>query len=88
MVVESASRLMIVERRDFYNLIRKEPILAVKLLWSFVQSLSGRLRSANDLLSDARANIEDDETIPFLNPESYAEEGADIVEPPALVPEE
>ncbi|MBL92170.1 MAG: protein phosphatase [Myxococcales bacterium] len=87
-VVESASRLMIVERRDFYNLIRKEPILAVKLLWSFVQSLSGRLRSANDLLSDARANIEDDETIPFLNPESYAEEGADIVEPPALVPEE
>ena len=87
-VVESASRLMVMERRDFYNLIRKEPILAVKLLWSFVQSLSGRLRSANDLLSDARAGNEEDDTIPFLNPESFTADTSDIVEPPLDIPEE
>ncbi len=90
-IVEGDTRLMIIERRDFYNLIRKEPILAVKLLWSFVQSLSGRLRDANEQLLDARMATEDDETIPFLDPGNVFMEDDDdsgFIEPPALNAEE
>ncbi len=33
-----------IRRSDFYNLLRKDPTLAVKLLWNFIQTLSTRLR--------------------------------------------
>ncbi len=38
------SRLLVIKREDFYEIIKKEPPLAVKLLWSFVQVLADRLR--------------------------------------------
>jgi CRP-like cAMP-binding protein len=38
------SRLLMIRRNDFYEVIKKEPPLAVKLLWSFVQVLADRLR--------------------------------------------
>ena len=41
-------------RRDFYEIIRKEPVLATKLLWSFVQVLTERLRKTTADLSGAR----------------------------------
>lgn len=45
-------------RRDvLMDLLRREPPLAVKLLWSFVQTLSGRLRSVNQDLSDAKKQL-------------------------------
>ena len=34
-----------------------EPILAVKLLWSFVQVLSNRLRATNNELSEVRQEL-------------------------------
>jgi CRP-like cAMP-binding protein len=46
-------RLAVVRRKDFYDIIRKEPELAVKLLWSFVQVLGARLRKTTSDLSDA-----------------------------------
>jgi len=46
-------RLAMVKRKDFYDIIRKEPELAVKLLWSFVQVLGTRLRKTTSDLSDA-----------------------------------
>jgi len=46
-------RLAVVRRKDFYDIIRKEPELAVKLLWSFVQVLGSRLRKTTSDLSDA-----------------------------------
>jgi serine/threonine protein phosphatase PrpC len=48
-----ATRLAVVRRKDFYDIIRKEPDLAVKLLWSFVQVLGTRLRKTTSDLSDA-----------------------------------
>ena len=45
--------LAVVRRKDFYDIIRKEPDLAVKLLWSFVQVLGTRLRKTTSDLSDA-----------------------------------
>jgi len=46
-------RLAVMRRKDFYDIIRKEPELAVKLLWSFVQVLGVRLRKTTSDLSDA-----------------------------------
>ena len=47
--------------RGFYEIIRKEPPLSVKLLWSFVQVLAERLRKTTAELSGARleAHAED-----------------------------
>ncbi|HYU15472.1 MAG TPA: Stp1/IreP family PP2C-type Ser/Thr phosphatase [Candidatus Acidoferrum sp.] len=48
------SRLLYIRRKDFYALIKKEPGLSVKLLWSFVQVLAERLRKTTAELSGAR----------------------------------
>jgi CRP-like cAMP-binding protein len=48
-----AARLITVRRKDFYAIIKKEPQLAVKLLWSFVQVLADRLRKTTADLSGA-----------------------------------
>ena len=48
------SRLLIVRRPEFFNLVRTHHDLAVKLLWSFLGVLAGRLRSTNQELGVAR----------------------------------
>ncbi len=45
------ARLMIITRTDFYEIIRNESKLSVKLLWSFVQVLTDRLRKTTAQLS-------------------------------------
>ncbi len=45
--------LVVIKRKDFYEIIKKEPELATKLLWSFVQVLGARLRKTTSDLSDA-----------------------------------
>ena len=60
-----STRVLVVQRRSFYTLIRKEPVLAVKLLWSFVQVLSRRLRETNEQLSGARTALESRD-LPFM----------------------
>jgi hypothetical protein len=49
-----ASRLIAIRRKDFYEIIKKEPTLSVKLLWSFVQVLAERLRKTTSDLDAAR----------------------------------
>ncbi|MCC7071059.1 MAG: cyclic nucleotide-binding domain-containing protein [Deltaproteobacteria bacterium] len=66
------TRLLVVQRRSFYTLIRKEPVLAVKLLWSFVQVLSRRLRETNEQLSGVRSALESRD-IPFMEIEDVDE---------------
>jgi serine/threonine protein phosphatase PrpC/CRP-like cAMP-binding protein len=51
---DEPSRVLMLRRRDFYEIIRKEPVLATKLLWSFVQVLTERLRKTTADLSGAR----------------------------------
>lgn len=48
-----STRLMVLSRQSFYQLVRTEPVLSSKLLWSFVQVLSIRLRYTNEVLSGA-----------------------------------
>ena len=47
------TRLVVISRKDFYDLIKREPASAVKLLWSFVQVLGHRLRKTTSDLSNA-----------------------------------
>ena len=51
------TRVMVIARQDLMNLMKRESILAVKMLWSFVQVLSDRLRATNSELSEARQEL-------------------------------
>ncbi len=51
---DGQTRLLIIRRKDFYDIIRNENKLSVKLLWSFVQVLAQRLRKTTADLSGAR----------------------------------
>jgi len=63
-----ATRVLIVRKSDIMNLMRKESVLAVKLLWSFVQVLSQRLRTANNELSEALQELTATQAVaPFTN---------------------
>jgi len=57
--------LLIMRRDEFFGLIRGEPVIASKLLWSFVQVLSGRLRQTNDALQGARQDRSKEATEEF-----------------------
>jgi PPM family protein phosphatase len=48
-------KLLSIARHDFYEILRKEPPLAVKLLWSFVRVLAERLRATTAELTDVRS---------------------------------
>jgi len=47
------TQLVALSRKDFYDIIKREPASAVKMLWAFVQVLGQRLRKTNHDLSDA-----------------------------------
>jgi len=55
--VEDTSGISI-DRDSLLKLMRRESLLAVKLLWSFVQVLSERLRNTNDALTDLRHELD------------------------------
>lgn len=59
------TRCMVIRRSELMALMRREPVLAVKLLWSFVQVLSDRLRATDARLSQARQERAAPETRPF-----------------------
>ncbi|MGI5863026.1 MAG: Stp1/IreP family PP2C-type Ser/Thr phosphatase [Myxococcales bacterium] len=64
------TRVMIISRAELMNLMRKEPVLAVKLLWSFVQVLSDRLRATNAELSQTRQELAIAQAVqPFMEEE-------------------
>ncbi len=54
---EDAAKLMVLRRRDFFDLVRKDHDVAVKLLWSFLGVLTERLRRTSRELGDARDQI-------------------------------
>jgi CRP-like cAMP-binding protein len=54
---EDAAKLMVLRRRDFFDLVRKDHDVAVKLLWAFLGVLTERLRRTSRELGDARDQI-------------------------------
>jgi PPM family protein phosphatase len=51
------SELIVLHRSDFFELLRKEPELAVKLLWQFLGVLADRLDQTSRDLSTAREEL-------------------------------
>lgn len=49
-VATDGTRLVVISRKDFYDIIKREPASAVKMLWSFVQVLGQRLRKTTEAL--------------------------------------
>jgi serine/threonine protein phosphatase PrpC len=62
---EDRTRALVLKRQDFNEIIRNDPRLSVKLLWSFVQVLAQRLRKTTADLTGARQDTPDvtDETM-------------------------
>ncbi len=48
-----------IDRDSLLKLMRRESLLAVKLLWSFVQVLSERLRSTNEALTGVKVELDE-----------------------------
>ena len=55
--VTAAGNVLCLRREQFFGLIRTEPVIGTKLLWSMVQGLSGRLRETNEALVGARREL-------------------------------
>jgi CRP-like cAMP-binding protein len=71
LVTESGKALRI-SRREFEQILRKEPPLAVKLLWSFTQSLAGQVRETAESLAKARAALATAAAAPAPEPEDLS----------------
>jgi CRP-like cAMP-binding protein len=47
-----------IDRDSLLKLLRRDSLLAVKLLWSFVQVLSERLRNTNEALTGLKSELD------------------------------
>jgi PPM family protein phosphatase len=63
------TELLGITQYDMGTLMRKDPVLGVKILWSLSQGLSIRLRASNDELHDFRLATPDTERRPFVRME-------------------
>lgn len=54
---EGESKLMAMKRRDFFDIVRKDHDVAVKLLWSFLGELTERLRKTSRELGESREQL-------------------------------
>lgn len=72
-VVESG-KILAISRSDFYDIVRREPRLAVKLLWSLLSILTGRLRKTTADLADAKTATG---LVPDLTDDLHEEEISD-----------
>lgn len=54
---DDETKLLSIRRRDFFDVLRKEHDIAVKLLWSFLGVLTQRLRSTSRELGEAREQL-------------------------------
>ncbi|NVB42234.1 cyclic nucleotide-binding domain-containing protein [Pseudenhygromyxa sp. WMMC2535] len=82
-------KLLTINSEDFYEILRKEAPLAVKLLWSFVQELNLRLRQTSQALSTVRpveapAEVEEIEEIEDLSDELMPSESSTAMSRAAL----
>lgn len=52
------AKLMTMKRKDFFDIVRKDHDVAVKLLWAFLGVLTERLRTTSSDLGDARDQLQ------------------------------
>ena len=56
-IAEGSTELMVLRRADFFEILRKEHQLAVKLLWQFLGVLADRLAETSKELGNAREEL-------------------------------
>jgi CRP-like cAMP-binding protein len=71
------SELMVIRRSDFFEILRNEHQLAVKLLWQFTGVLAERLADTTRSLGSARAELAVELTQDDVTPEIFGEEDDD-----------
>ena len=83
-VSASDSELMVIRRTEFFEILRKEHQLAVKLLWQFLGVLADRLAETNRELGQAREELaaEDISDALFEEVEDEEEDRKTLVLPP------
>jgi len=59
--------LMVVERSKFFELMKKEPKISVKLLWSFLKVFSARLRATTNELTEAKNTKKEEENLDLFD---------------------
>jgi serine/threonine protein phosphatase PrpC/CRP-like cAMP-binding protein len=72
---QGRSELMVIRRRDFFELLRNEHSLAVKLLWQFLGVVADRLADTSRELGQVREELEaedlTEELFEEIDPEDY-----------------
>ncbi|MBX3184060.1 MAG: Stp1/IreP family PP2C-type Ser/Thr phosphatase [Polyangiaceae bacterium] len=79
---EGTSELMVIRRADFFDILRKEHQLAVKLLWQFTGVLADRLAATNRELSVAKEGLGD--AIQEIYPEDEDDDRKTLIMLPPL----
>jgi CRP-like cAMP-binding protein len=71
---EGACELIVIRRGDFFEILRKEHELAVKLLWQFLGVLADRLDQTSKDLRVARAELTAEDVTAEIFPDLAEEE--------------
>ncbi len=77
--------LMVIRRRDFFELLRSEHALAVKLLWQFLTVVSDRLAETSRELGQAREELAAEDLTDELFEELDYEEDDEEMDRPTLI---
>jgi PPM family protein phosphatase len=80
-IASEPSELIVLHRSDFFEILRKEAELAVKLLWQFLGVLADRLDQTSRDLSSAREELNAEDITDDMFVEEAAEEGLAKTDP-------
>jgi CRP-like cAMP-binding protein len=85
-VAESISELMVIRRQEFFEILRKEHQLAVKLLWQFTGVLADRLAETTRELGAAKEELAAEDITSEIFAEDEEEDRKTLVNPPPPPP--
>jgi CRP-like cAMP-binding protein len=74
-MAEETSEIIVIRRADFFDILRTEHEMAVKLLWQFLGVLADRLDQTSKDLKSAREEIEAEDITAEVFPEFVMAEG-------------
>ncbi len=81
-VSDGESELMVIRRADFFEILRKEHQLAVKLLWQFLGVLADRLAETSKELGHAREELAEDITADIFDEDDGYDRETLLIPPP------
>jgi CRP-like cAMP-binding protein len=81
-MAESVSELMVIRRQEFFEILRKEHQLAVKLLWQFTGVLADRLAETTRELGAAKEELAAEDITSEIFAEDDEEDRKTLVNPP------